>query len=374
MAEVSDTLSLQGQSPEAVYKTLTEKGVSDYAATTIVGQWIIANGGYGRRTFSYSEPVPPEDSDCAPTFVRSFVHTDWVDGVSVVQAGMTSGEEGFNDRLHRIENDLDALSADIKRLFGCLSELRAAVAKALSESANELNQIDGDISQLWEAVRQQGHGGTIVPDTPKYLGLTKYFDQAVNVWQTEQGIYTLPAVQQVEQAGVGPVNSAGNFAKYVLSNATLEQRFSSGPVTVQSIVESNGKDPIDASGTTVSQALSVLPATAQFASLEAMTEALAGSNAAVIRATGSTDSVLASSFTNLASGVTTVAAAPVERLQSVSPEAAGALAKAGITTVGALAKATPAAVQTALTNAGLASTAADASALTGVARTLNALS
>ena len=38
--------------------------------------------------------------------MQSFKHQDWVDGVSVVQAGQTPGEEGFNDRLHRVENDL----------------------------------------------------------------------------------------------------------------------------------------------------------------------------------------------------------------------------------------------------------------------------
>jgi hypothetical protein len=375
MAEMSNTLMLDGQSPEVVYKSLTEKGVSDYAAATIVGQWIIANTGHGTRTFSYSAPVAAQEADCAPTFVRSFVHTDWVDGVSVVQAGLTSGEEGFNDRLHRIEDDLDSLSADIRRLFGCLASLRASVAQALSEAANELNQIDQDIGQLWSAIdAQRGGGGPILQGTPEYLGVTKYFDQTVNVWRTEQGIYTLPAVQPPTESIGGPqVETAGNFGKYAQANTALGRQFSAGPVTVQSIVERNGTDTIDASGTTVAQALSVLPSNAKYTSLASLTEALAGSNAAVIRATGATDAVLASSFTNLASGITTVAAAPVARLQSVSPEAANALAKAGINTVGALAAASPDKVHTALTKAGLTSSVADATALTGMARTLNSL-
>jgi hypothetical protein len=365
---------LGGRSPEVVYKSLTEKGISDFAASTIIGQWIIANTGHGTRAFSYSAPVVAQEAACAPTFVRSFVHADWVDGVSVVQAGLTPGEEGFNDRLHRIEDDLDALSADIRRLFGCLADLRASVAQALSDAANELNQIDQDIGQLWSALdTQRGGGGPILPGAPKYLGVTKYFDQPVNVWQTDQGIYTLPAVQAVEAIGAPQVNSAGNFGKYVQGNPALAQRFSAGPVTVESIVASNGSDPIDASGTTVAQALSVLPSNAQYTSLASLTEALAGSNAAVIRATGATDAVLAGSFTNLASGITNVASAPVGRLQVVSPETAGALAKVGINTVGALATATPDAVHAALTSAGLTSSVADATALTGMARTLNSL-
>src|SRR5262249_39548237 len=155
-------LMLDGQSPEVVYKSLTKKGISDFAASTIIGQWIIANTGHGTRAFSYSAPVAAQQPDCAPTFVRRFVHTDWVDGVSVVQAGLTSGEEGFNDRLHRIEDDLDSLSADIKRLFGCLADMRASTAQALSEAANELNQIDQDLGRLWSAIdTQRGGGGPI---------------------------------------------------------------------------------------------------------------------------------------------------------------------------------------------------------------------
>jgi hypothetical protein len=376
MADISNTLMLDGRAPEVVYKSLTDKGVSDFAASTIIGQWIIANSGHGTRHFSYSEPVAAQETDCAPTFVRSFVHADWIDGVSVVQAGLTSGEEGFNDRLHRIEDDLDALSADIKRLFGCLAELRASVAQALSEAANGLNQIDQDVGQLWSAV-DATHGsassGPIIAQTPKYLGVTKYFDQPVNVWQTDQGIYTLPAVQAVDPASDPQVNSAGNFGQFAQANAALAQKFSAGPVTVQSIIDGYGSNTIDAGGTTVAQALSVLPADAQYTSLDSLTGALAGSNAAVIRATGASDAVLATSFTNLASGITTVANAPVDRLQSVSSDAASALSKAGISTVGALATATPDAIHAALSNAGLSSSLADATALTGMARTLNSL-
>jgi hypothetical protein len=42
------------------------------------------------------------------TYSRKFTHDDWIDNEDVVQAG---GEKGFNQKLHSIEAELDAISA-----------------------------------------------------------------------------------------------------------------------------------------------------------------------------------------------------------------------------------------------------------------------
>jgi hypothetical protein len=375
--QVTSTLLLGGQSPDVVYKALTDKGVTEFNATKIIGDWIVQNSGFGTRSFSFTNPVTPTESpDCTPRFVRSFVHEDWVDGVSVVQAGLTPGEPGFNDRLHKIENDLDSLSDDVKRLFGCVGDLRASVAQALTEAANELNQIDQDLGRLRGPVRAgSGIGGSFLGGAAvaQFVGTTKYFDQPVNVWQTEQGMVTLPAVEPPDPTGSPQVTSTANFSKFVQGNADVAAAFAANPVSVQNVIDRFGSEAIDASGTTVQQALSVLPPTTQFQNVDQLTSALAASNAAVIRATGIGDATIATSFTNLGSGIQAVSAAPVDRLQALPAGAAAALSTAGITTVGALAAASPTDVNEALTKAGIATSVVDAAGFTGIARTLTSL-
>jgi hypothetical protein len=298
------------------------------------------------------------------------VHQDWVDGVSVVQAGRTTGEEGFNDRLHRIENDLDALAADTKRLFECLGELRAAVAQALTEVANELNVIDQELAKL------ESHGearGAVLGNAPTYVGTTTYFGQAVNVWQTEQGLLTIPALQ-VTQPSVDPlVNNSANFAKFAEGHPEVAQMFSAGKASAQAIIERFGSDTIDASGTTVKEALQVLPSNAEYQNVGELNSSLSATNAAVIRATGRSEATLATSFTELGSGIQNASAAPVERLQGVSAATAQALSKAGIATVGALANTSAAQVHQAISSAGAASSVEEAAGLVATAKTLQSL-
>lgn len=117
----------------------------------------------GKRVFSYSAPFAPSAPACQAAFVRSFVHTDWIDGESVVQAGETTLEEGFNRRFHRIEDDLDALSADVARAFVCLGEQRAALARLLDEIRAEINRINGDIHDCCKGESGGGWSGPYYP-------------------------------------------------------------------------------------------------------------------------------------------------------------------------------------------------------------------
>jgi len=74
--------------------------------------------------FNYSKPFPAQLPNSQPVFQRSFKHRPWVDSQDVVQAAETPDEEGFNSRLHKIENDLDALSADSIKAFALIAENR----------------------------------------------------------------------------------------------------------------------------------------------------------------------------------------------------------------------------------------------------------
>lgn len=116
-----------------------------------------------RRVFDYSRTFEAQHAQCRAAFVRGFVHHDWIDGESVVQAESNALEDGFNSRFHKIEADLDALSADIAKAFVCLSEQRAELAQLLGELKAEINRIHGDI---YDCCGQSGGGTTITPDWP----------------------------------------------------------------------------------------------------------------------------------------------------------------------------------------------------------------
>lgn len=61
----------------------------------------------------------------AVSFTRAFHHEDWVDNVHRVQA---AGDNGFNDRFHGIEADLDRISGVIDAISRALDGLSATPA------------------------------------------------------------------------------------------------------------------------------------------------------------------------------------------------------------------------------------------------------
>src|SRR5437870_5091133 len=111
----AEGLKLSGLAPEDVFKQVVDKGVSASDAALLVSGWIFQNFGKVRREFNYV--VPFGGLICAERFNRTFTHTDWVDGESVVQAGTTVTEQGFNARFHAIEHDLDTIRADLVQAF-----------------------------------------------------------------------------------------------------------------------------------------------------------------------------------------------------------------------------------------------------------------
>ncbi len=138
--QVTETVSL-----DEILTTANELNMSQEQTLNFLWGAIDLVKQKSKRVFSYSQPFATTDTDCGAQFARSFVHQDWIDGESVVQAETNTLEEGFNSRFHKIEDDLDALSADIAKAFVCLAEQRAEISKLLGEIRTEINLINGDI-------------------------------------------------------------------------------------------------------------------------------------------------------------------------------------------------------------------------------------
>jgi hypothetical protein len=365
-------LMIEGMEPGEVFDKLMQKGISKADAATIVGEWMVKYYGRGERKFTYSQPVAATDAGCVNAFQQQFHHLDWVDGVSVVQAGKTPGEDGFNDRLHRVEDDLESLGKEVTKAFHCSTALRAQVSKALEEVKNELNRLNQDVWELHQLVdRVPGVVGKI--DTGKFLGVTNFLGRNVSVWQTADGYYTLPAVQTLGVGG-GPtvdpqVDAAGNLAKFIHSKPEVRDAFG-GHVKVKDFAETFGKERID-DGPTIAELVKILPAEAEYDSLDAMVKDAAERNAAVIRATDTADAAIASTFTDLGAGVETVGEAPIERLSVIPADVRTALVAAGVDTVAKLADVDPTELSDDLGGAGVSVTAADAADWKGLAMTLN---
>lgn len=145
---------------EEIFKTLDKYSLTDAQKGILATSIVLEQIGSAKRTFSYSHPLAPADNDCKPVFARGFVHADWQDGEDVVSAEGSNGDEGFNARFHKIEADLDALSADSAKAFHCMAELRAELATLLEEIRLELNRINTDLKKLKPST---GGGVTLPP-------------------------------------------------------------------------------------------------------------------------------------------------------------------------------------------------------------------
>jgi len=148
---------------------LAEKNKLDNATTNLLIEGLLQQSrGKTRRNFAFAAAFAAAEADCAPAAERSFVHLDWIDGESVVQAEETSVEDGFNKRFHQIEDDIDAINADIAKLFECLAELRSSAAARFTEIANAINATNGDVADCCNDDSGGGFqpwpGSTIPPD------------------------------------------------------------------------------------------------------------------------------------------------------------------------------------------------------------------
>jgi hypothetical protein len=388
---MTDSLNINGITAEQVYDIARKVGTPDADAKLLVSNWIYQNYLQIGRGFAYATSFPASVPDCVPPpFVRSFGHTDWVDGVDLVQAGQTADDDGFNVRFHNIEKDLDALGAKIAALATCTAEMRAALRKMFDEIAGELNRIDNDLGgTVKTSTVVQDAGKLVVPQVAfpsnqlnpgvlppgsvgdplvRYLGTTIFQEKSVSLFNTSQGIMILPAVDiSTPTATDTRVGAAGALARAVAENEEMQQAMRA-PVSKAALNERFGNVTLS-HGQTVTQVLSVLPANASYRNGDELLTDLSVRMAGALQSTAGLAQQLASTVSAPANAKS-LAAVDVGGMKNLTPQAMSSLRAAGLGTIGQLATAAPDQVRDLLSRGNSGMTVGEIAAAQGIAQTL----
>jgi hypothetical protein len=361
-----------------VVDTLGKAGLSTHDKLVIAGQWLSAQGGDGRRVFSYSTPLAATEAACGPDFVRGFAHVDWIDGESVVQAEETSVEDGFNKRFHAIESDLDALGRDAAKSFQCLAELRASLQALLEEVRTELNRLNADVYDCCKRHGPPDHLTFPVPVRPglltatAFLGKVDMLGKPMQLWQTEAGTVLLP---NQPAASIGdPWNDtrvirSAELARTVAENAEIDKLFGGEQAVTKEALVAKAGDIISPNGMRVKDLVAILPEGTRFTSSADLVREVGEREAAALRTSGTADAALANAF-GLGTDVDALSAAPLDRLGAIPIAARTAFVAAGITTLGDFAAKQPKELAAILKKARVPSSAGDIPAWLSTAGTL----
>jgi hypothetical protein len=366
----ANLLSVGEFTPDMVFQTLTKQGLTESQAASFVGEWLVAAYGTADRRFDFKATVAATDPAAVAQFVRSFVHEDWEDGVSMVQASETPGELGFNTRFHRIEADLDALGRDVANSFVSLSALRQQVHDALDEARAELNRLNADVGRL------SGPKSPFVAPTSTVfqggilVGKSKFNGRNMQVWQTSQGMMMLPDLLDVEAEPQANARSqrVGALFQYLAENPTVGRTFPEGLSKTDLVKKFGGERTGD--GTFVRDLVATLPDDVRYKTVDALAQDVADREAAALRTTaGATEAIAASLGTDPKSG--DLGTVSVEMLASLAPAARQSLRLAGVDTLAQLSQLTNAQVAdiAAKDKSGLF-TAGDLARASGQARTV----
>jgi hypothetical protein len=332
-----DMLSFQGVEVQKAYDTLASAGIQNDIARQIIGIWI-GEAAVGSRNFQYSHALADAEAGCKPApFARSFAHQDWVDGTSIVQAGETPTEKGFNDRFHKIEGDLDRLGALVAQSFACMNDVRATMVVALREIAAELNRINADLGDIRRNLPVHKTPIGPVDKGLQFLGKTKYFDNSVLVFQDADGhLINLPDTTTTSYAAaVEP--RAPKAAEIFARDKDIHDAFP-GEVSKQQVI-AKFHDRISSDGSRLSDLIASLPDGQAFRSIDDMVANLADRDVALLKGMGA-DARLRNSL-GVADNAA-VSTAPTNRVEGVSPALGEALTTAGIKTVADLGTLSPA--------------------------------
>jgi hypothetical protein len=369
---MAQKLQIEGMEIDEVYDNIVKAGISKSDAGILVGDWLVAFHGASQRVFDYKTAFPATDSDCAPGFVRSFHHTDWVDGESVVQAGQTVGEDGFNLRLHQIEADLDSLGDDVRTTFQCMAEMRAALAQLLAELKSEINRLNADVFRLGA----QEETGPTVSAKPfgggRFIGTATVADRKMLLWDTAQGMLMLPG-SVLPMPGEGGItdlrtNRAVAFAKLLASDPEIGRAVARG-MNVKQIQETFGERSLPGQPP-LSELIAILPAETRFTDVQKLQDAVTEREAAAARTSGMTDAVLAANFSVLGEVPSDVGNVRLEATVTIPEQTRVGLVVGGFRTVGDLAGATPSQVKEALSQQGVTVDDATAAGLVTQAKVL----
>lgn len=321
-------LSYQGVEVQKAFDGLSQSGIQADIAREIIGIWV-GEAAISSRRFAYSHVLTAAEAACSPAaFARSFEHNDWIDGESVVQAGETPTEEGFNDRFHRIEADLDNLGALLAQCFTCMNDMRATLAGSLREISDELNRVNADLADLRRRLPAKSVATGPINSSLQFIGKTKYFDKNVMVFQDPEGRFVnLPDIATVNYAPSADLR-APKVAEVFGRDPEIVESFAEG-MTKKEFVDKWG-DRLTADGTRLSDILVSLPDGQRFDSPQAVVDMLADQDVSLIKGLGGEAQVR--SNVGVAAGGN-VAEAKIGQVEGVSEALSSALAAEGFHTV-----------------------------------------
>lgn len=368
-------LELDGKTVQAVFTDITKAGIPASDAAVLVSSWIFENFGKAKRVFNYQQPFAAVDPNCVAKFNRTFQHDDWIDGESVVQAQQTSTEEGFNVRFHRIEDDLEALKADVVHSYACMAAMRSSLRVLLDELRAEVNRLNNDVFTCCNkgagTVSTAANFGSLV-ESSVFAGVAQFNNKAVSLWKTDKGLMMLPSPLTVgiDVITDDRIRRAADLARLIEDNPAIRNTFANQQFNKAALIGRFG-DIRTKDGRPLRDLVSILPESATFGSVDALIEDITDRESASLRTTDGADASLAAIF-GLDVATEKVEDAALDKLAIVPTQARTALIRAGIDTVGKLAKQAPRDLAAILKREGIANLdAGDAAEWTALAKTLS---
>jgi hypothetical protein len=363
MIDITDgQFIINGTSSTVVAKSLKTAGLADSVIAEIVGGWFVGVTGATTPTaFRFTTDVEDVDAACTVDYERSFAHTDWIDGESRVQAGMTPEELGFNARFHAIENEFDAIEEQFGSLGTCVANLRSDLAGIVGELEAKLTAMQNQIHALQQAGKTDT-GPTILGTATiggKDAFVTKFGDDFRFVeFQTNPIVTTNPRpggklFVPDEYIEIERMSELILETEKLLGGPEFEELFERNePVTIGEL-RRTASDVVLPSGVVLGAVMADLPADTTFGSAgEAVAEIVGGlvgalpkdGVAELRREVLTADATTRTGGALLNSGISAVV---------TDAEVADAVGSVGFNTVGKLSTAGAATVVTAVRNAGL---------------------
>jgi hypothetical protein len=376
---MASSINFAGVTVDTLFTELQEVGVTPSDAQILAAAWILENVGRTQRVFNFQQDFPAEESECQPDFDRTFDHQHFIDGETVVAASASAVDQGFNWRFDRITDDLDALHADVAKAFQCMAEMRQSLRVLLDEIRAELNRLNSDVH---DCCHGQGGGGSGVGPVvgsiglqggllamANYLGPGEFNDQTVSIWQTQQGVMMLPAVQSIGvEAVTGPrIQKAGKLMMFVEENPKVRETFPDS-VSVEEFTKVFA-DTTTSDGTPIPQIIDILPTGAKYESLEVMADTIAEFEATYLKTTDGARAAIAQAF-DLQTGLDKVSEASIVSFQSIPVKARNVLLRHDIDTVGKIADADIREIVALLNREGVQAKTSEAANWKGIASTL----
>jgi hypothetical protein len=153
MSDEAEEQLVYGVPARTIVDALRSAGVAEDDVVAVLGR-AIARSSAGALTTTVTPPfvfqtaVPRDAPQCELHFNPTFTHPDFIDGVTVVQAGETATEIGFNRRFHAIEHDLAGVAGALRTVSNCMKELRLELFGVVQELQVKITALDHRIDPL----------------------------------------------------------------------------------------------------------------------------------------------------------------------------------------------------------------------------------